>query len=232
MDVLLPAFQSDSGLTVHTHLVGSGRALVMLSAKQADVALTHAPDAEASALTEHPDWLYRKLMFNDFVVVGPPADPSVISSAKDAAEAFRRIAETDAAFISRGDGSGTEEREKAMWKIAGATPQKGRLVTAGAGMGATLRIADQMRAYTLSDRATFAQNAGTLASRIVFEGDPRLLNTYAVIHARGSRAATFSEWLTRGRGRTVIAAYRIAGHPAFTVWPADRPDRAPLDVPR
>lgn len=232
LDALLPALQAGTGLTVRTHLVGSGRALAMLSDGHADVALTHAPEAEAAALAQHPDWVYRKLMFNDFVIVGPAADPGGVAPAGDAVEAFRRIARSTALFISRADGSGTEERETLLWKLAGIAPQPSRRVAAGAGMGATLRIADQMNAYTLADRATFLQHAPTVSVRILSEGDPRLLNTYAVVHGNEARAVRFSDWLAGSRGREIIAGYRIAGHPAFSVWPAGRADRRPDDLPR
>ncbi len=232
LDALLPSFRGDSGLEVFPQPIGSGLALRMLAAGQADVALTHAPDAEAAALAKHPRWFYRKLMFNDFVIVGPANDPSLVAQARSAPEAFRRIVASHALFISRGDGSGTEERETLLWKLAGVTPARDQRVIAGAGMGATLRIADQMKAYTLSDRATFAQNAHALAARLLFQGDPQLLNTYAVVHDNNAPAEAFAEWLLRGRGRALIAAYRIGGQPAFSVWPIARPDRDPHDLPR
>ena len=232
LDFLLPAFRGDSGLEVRPQPIGSGLALSMLATGQADVALTHAPDAEAAALAKHPQWSYRKLMFNDFVIVGPANDPSLVAQARNAPEAFRRIAASHALFISRGDGSGTEERETLLWKLAGVTPARDQRVIAGAGMGATLRIADQMDAYTLSDRATFAQNAHGLAARLLFEGDSQLLNTYAVVHGDNAAAEAFAEWLLRGKGRDLIAAYRIGGQPAFSVWPLGQPDRDPHDLPK
>ena len=232
LDALLPALQADTGLSIRTHLVGSGRALAMLADGQADAALTHAPEAEAAAIAQHPSWVYRKLMFNDFVIVGPKADPSAVATSRDAVEAFSRIARSHALFISRGDGSGTEEREMLLWKLAGIAPQPSRRVVAGAGMGATLRIADQMDAYTLVDRATFMQNAQALSVRVLCQGDSRLLNTYAIVYENDVRAARFAEWLAEGRGRQVTDAYRIEGQPAFSVWPAQRPHSRPNDLPR
>lgn len=232
LEALLPAFRSDTGLEVRAHLVGSGRALAMLAVGQADVVLSHAPDAENAALAQHPGWSYRKLMFNDFVIVGPKNDPAAVAAASDVADAFRRIARSQAVFISRGDGSGTHERETQLWKRAGGAPKQPRLVVAGQGMGTTLRIADQMNAYTLSDRATFAQNASTLSARIVFEGGPQLLNTYAAVHDNDPHGREFADWLARGRGRDLIAAYRIGNAPAFTVWPSDRPHGRPDDQPK
>jgi tungstate transport system substrate-binding protein len=133
-------------------------------------------------------------MFNEFVIVGPKGDPAGVAAASDATEAFRRIAQSHGTFISRGDGSGTEERQILLWKLAGV---EARRIVAGAGMGATLRIADQMDAYTLADGATFAQNAHALSAGIVFKGDPRLLNTYAVVCGSDSRGRRFAEWLNQ-----------------------------------
>lgn len=236
LDVLLPEFQRDMNVEVRPILVGSGRALAMMAASQADIVISHAPDAEAEALEQHPRWNYRKIMFNDFVIVGPPDDPARVAGAAGAEEAFRRIAQSGALFVSRGDSSGTHERERLLWRVAGSAPPSDRLVAAGQGMGTTLRISDQMHGYTLSDRATFAQNAAALANRILFEGGARLLNTYAVIFDSNRQSArvarSFAEWLATGRGREVVGAYRINGAPAFAPWPPGRSATNPADLPR
>ena len=233
LDVLTAEYQQDRGVIVRAHLVGSGRALAMLGDGTADVVISHAPDAEASALTQHPGWSYSKLMFNDFVIVGPNADPAHVRDAHAAEEAFSRIAKSGSRFISRGDSSGTHEREQLLWRLAGAAPPSGNLVIAGQGMGATLRIADQTMAYTLTDRATLAQNASSVALRVVFEGGPRLLNTYAVIYeSRAAEPRAFGEWLIAGRGRDVIANYQVAGTAVFTPWPLGQPRTNPASLPR
>jgi tungstate transport system substrate-binding protein len=233
LDVLAAEYQRDRRVIVRAHLVGSGRALVMLGDGSADVVISHAPDAEAQALAQHPRWVYSKLMFNDFVIVGPDGDPAHVKGANTAEDAFKRIAASGTRFISRGDSSGTHERERLLWQLAGAAPSSGNLVIAGQGMGATLRIADQTSAYTLTDRATLAQNAASIALRVLFEGGSRLLNTYAVIYEpRSADARAFAEWLTAGRGRDVIADYRAAGVTVFTPWPADRPRSEPTSLPR
>ena len=223
LDVLVAAFQQQVGIRVRSHLVGSGLALRMLEKGDVDVVITHAPDAEASMLKEHPTWHYRKIMFNDFVVVGPHADPAGVRGVASAEVAMRRIARSHARFLSRGDGSGTHEREEQLWRLAGLRPSGDRLVVAGAGMGTTLRIASETGAYTLTDRATLAQHAGTLRLAIVFEGGPLLLNTYAaIIDPSGPRvrdARTFVDWVTDGRGRPVIENYRIGDAQAFQLWP-------------
>ena len=181
LDALLPSFQREHGLQIRSHLVGSGLALRMLEKGYADVAISHAPTAEALMLRTHPQWRYRKIMFNEFVIVGPPEDPARAKSTSNAATAMRRIADSSARFLSRGDRSGTHEREQQLWRLAGARPGPDRLIVAGAGMGATLRIASETGAYTLTDRATFAHFADTLRVVIVSQDRAMLLNTYAVV---------------------------------------------------
>jgi tungstate transport system substrate-binding protein len=207
----------------------------MLEKRDAHVAITHAPEAEAETLRRHADWRYRKLMFNDFVLVGPDSDPARVRQAGGVEDAMRRIAGSSATFVSRGDRSGTHEREELLWTLAAAQPPPGRLVAAGAGMGTTLRIAAETGAYTLTDRATWAQG-GRQPLTILFEGSPRLLNTYAVIldpgGPRAELAAAFADWLTDGDGRTVIDGFRIGGVRAFSAWPAGAPRHDPLGVPR
>ena len=233
LDVLAAEYHRDRRVIVRAHLVGSGRALVMLGDGSADVVISHAPDAETRALALHPRWVYSKMMFNDFVIVGPGTDPARVKDASTAEDAFRRIARSDTRFISRGDSSGTHERERLLWQLAGAAPSSDRLVIAGQGMGTTLRIADQTMAYTLTDRGTFAQNASSMALRVLFEGGSRLLNTYAVVYEPGSvDGGAFAEWLTSGRGRNVIAGYRVMGASVFTPWPEGQERAEPTSLPR
>jgi tungstate transport system substrate-binding protein len=235
LESLLHAYRVQAGTVVKTHLVGSGLALRLLETGDVDVAISHAPAAETRFLMAHPNWTYRKIMYNDFVLVGPPSDPARVRSATTAPDAMRQIAESQANFISRGDGSGTHEREQQLWQLAGKKPGQSRLVAAGSGMGTTLRIASETGSYTLTDRATLAQHVGALSLAIVCEGGPALLNTYAVVvnpgGSYGSEAERFSAWLARGGGRTVIGAYRIRGVAAFTVWPLNAPGGRPYDVP-
>jgi tungstate transport system substrate-binding protein len=231
LDVLLEAFHQQHGMTVRSHLVGSGLALGMLDTGDADVVITHAPDAEAAALASHPRWRYEKMMFNDFVLVGPSNDPAGVRGASTAVAAMRRIAGSTSKFISRGDGSGTHERELALWEMATTKPGSDRYVAAGSGMGTTLQIASETGAYTLTDRATHAQFAGNVRLAVVFEGGPLLLNTYAVTmdpsSAQAREAAKFFDWLTGAGGRDVIDRYRIGSVRAFTVWPEGVPGNVP-----
>ena len=234
LDQLLPAFESAERARVRTVPVGSGRALAMLEARQADVIITHAPAQETAALARHPTWRYRKILYNDFLIVGPPADPSHVAGAADALDAMRRIAAGHARFISRGDQSGTHEREQELWMDAGLIPPATLVVSAGQGMGATLNIADETGAYTLTDRGTFEQFAGKRALKELSSGDPRLLNTYAVIadpsNENGSR---FAHWLEDGAGRDTVAALLASGRlKGFTLWPAGAPRDTPAAAPR
>jgi tungstate transport system substrate-binding protein len=236
LEALLPAYERQSKVVVRTHMVGSGRALAMLAAAQADVVISHAPAAEALALQNHRGWIYKKLMFNDFVLIGPASDPAGARGSPTAAEAMARIARGRLRFISRGDQSGTHEREQALWKAAGTAPEGDRPVVAGASMGVTLRIAAETGAYTLTDRATYMQQKPASLG-IVYENDPALLNTYAVVFdpdgPLGLRAKSFADWLTTGLGRSVIETYKVGpGIRAFQVWPSGQPRDLPGNLPR
>ena len=236
LDVLLPVYEQATGVRFGVHLAGSGRSLAMLADGNADVAISHAPEAESQALAMHPKWWYRKIMYNDFVLVGPTEDPSAVRAARSLEDALRRIAAGETAFFSRADASGTYEREQALWQLAGSRPKGKQLIATGAGMGTTLRIASAQAGYTLTDRATFMQLKPHLALQIVSEGDPRLLNTYAVIVNRDrentARAMSFARWLSDGAGRDRIASYEVGGMQAFYLWPLDQPRDRPLDVPK
>jgi len=217
LDSLLPAY---TAAVVRVHAAGSGRALQMLADGTVPLVISHAPQAEARFLREHPQWRYRKLAFNRFIIVGPRDDPAQVSAAPDAAAAFARIAGVDASFVSRGDESGTHEREQMMWVMVGKAPRSDRLLISGGSMAQALRLTDEKRAYTLSDEATFQQLQEKLSLVQLFDGDPRLLNPYAVIHTPGNRPAElFAGWLVDGAGRDLIAAYRVNGRLMFTVWP-------------
>lgn len=231
LDIVLAEYR---GATVRPVLVGSGRALDMLAAGAADAVISHAPAREAIALTAHPDWTYRKILYNDFLIVGPPDDPAGVAGSRDAIEAMTRIARSSARFLSRGDESGTHEREVELWTAAAVRPDAARLVVAGAGMGQTLRIAGSSGGYTLTDRGTFEALRQSVNLKILHEGDPRLLNTYAVIaDPANERGAAFGLWLGEGAGRTVLAgALREGTVRGFTLWPAGVGGSEPAARPR
>jgi tungstate transport system substrate-binding protein len=205
----------------------------MLEAAQADVAVTHAPAQETAALTRHPGWRYRKVLYNQFLIVGPPADPAQAMGLR-AVDAMRRIAAAPVRFISRGDESGTHERERELWTAAQTRPAEGRLVVAGAGMGSTLRIAGETSSYTLTDEGTFAQLSAKVDLNVVSSGDPLLLNTYAVVaDAANAGGMKFADWLARGGGRQFIAELLQRGAlRGFTLWPEHREGTLPADRPR
>ena len=227
---LLPLYDAD---TIHAIPVGSGIALRLLAGGQADVVISHAPAQEAEALHEHPTWWYRKIFYNDFLIVGPADDPAAIGGLTNAAEGMARIADSGLRFISRGDESGTHERERELWQLAGGAPPPGQLVIAGTTMGTTLRIASEMAAYALTDRATFESLSESVELAALLSGDPRLLNTYAVVadpsRVRGLR---FARWLAEGKGRDALE--RLLGTEevrGFSLWPAGAPASHPAARP-
>ena len=231
LDALLPAFQRETGITVRVHAAGSGRALKMLHDTAVDLAISHAPQAESQMLARHSDWRYQKIATNQFVLVGPDSDPAGIRTAADVVDAFSRIAAADVDFISRGDGSGTHERESDLWSSAKVRPAPSRLLVSGAGMGATLRHADERRAYTLTDDATFMQMRQQLALAILFSKDARLVNAYAVIYPRESLLASrLAEWLVSGKGRQMIGNYTVSETRAFAPWPEGCPGDRPTSM--
>ena len=234
VDRLLPVYERQSGSRVQVLPVGSGRALRMLELGQADVVVSHAPHRESEALSANKDWSYRKILYNDFLIAGPPNDPASLAGATDALDAMRRIAASKSRWVSRGDESGTHEREQELWQSSGASPPAGRLVTSGQGMGATLRVASEMDAYTLADRGTFEQLAASIRLKDLYSGDVRLLNTYAVLTPRTNLAGSaFADWLAEGKGRKELERLIDAGtlH-GFHLWPADRPGTRPDALPQ
>jgi len=229
LDYILPEFTER---VVHVHAAGSGRSLAMLADQIVDVVITHAPKAESEYLAQHPEWVYLKFAYNRFVIVGPAEDPAGASRASSAADAFRRIAESPMGFVSRADGSGTHEREQAIWKESGVTMPRDRLIISGTSMSLALRHADERQAYTISDQATFWQLRPQLDLVELFAADATLINSYAAAYSRdNARAESFVNWLTRGDGRAKIAVYQVDGRPAFTLWPAGCPDRRPDVLP-
>lgn len=229
---LLPVFKAESGIDVRVHVAGSGQALQMLARGDAALAISHAPDAEAKALREHSDWAYRKLAFNRFVVVGPRQDPAGVGGSSDAVEAFRRIAQSGQRFVSRGDQSGTHEREEKFWTLAGQRPVGALLIISGRGMAQALRHADEAEAYTLADEATFHRLESQLELSVHHRSGSHLVNTYAVLHAPADAdAAEFARWLTVGSGRTLIDSFRVDGQRQYSAWPEGCPATGPSDAP-
>jgi tungstate transport system substrate-binding protein len=234
---ILPEFTRQRHITVEVLAVGSGQALTLLRRGDAAVGLTHDPTAEAVALADGVVTGYRKIMFNDFVIVGPPGDPAAVAHATNAVDVFRKIAESTSMFVSRGDGSGTYAREQELWTQAKKRPSADRLLDVGQGMGGTLRIANERGAYTLSDRATFERFRSALRLKPLFEGGPELINTYAVFIRPGltgpalSAATALTDWLADGDGRQRVERFVANGQKVFHVWPAGSARDAPSDLP-
>lgn len=182
LDVLIPIFEQKTGYKVKPIAVGTGQALAMGEKGDADVMLVHAPESEM-ALVDKGAAINRQLvMHNDFIIVGPKDDPAGIKNVKDSVEAFKAIAEKQAVFISRGDDSGTNKKELTIWKKAGIEKPEGKWYqSTGQGMGATLDVASEKAAYTLTDRATYLAKKDKLQLEIFKEGDASLLNIYHVM---------------------------------------------------
>jgi tungstate transport system substrate-binding protein len=184
LDVLIPLFEKESGYTVKTVAVGTGAALKMGQEGNADVLLVHAPTSEKTYMDGGFGKERFLVMHNDFVIVGPASDPAGIKGEASAVDAFKKIEAAGATFISRGDESGTNTKELALWKSAGQDPAAQKpawYVESGQGMGATLTIASEKGAYTLTDRATYLANKANLKLDILAEKDNSLLNVYHVI---------------------------------------------------
>jgi len=184
LDSLLPVFERQAHYTVKVIAVGSGQALAMGRRGDADVVLSHAPDAER-ALVDSGYFVRRRLvMHNDFLFVGPPGDPAGLRGMTDPVAALQRIAQRQALFVSRGDQSGTHQMEQKLWRAAAILPPGGDggwYTESGHGMAETLQMTDQKRAYTLTDRATYLTWRDKLQLVPVVEGDPRLYNVYHVL---------------------------------------------------
>ena len=235
LQVVLPPFEQRFHLKVDVLAVGSGKALKLAENGDVDVVLSHAPELEDAFVRAGFGVNRRDVMYNDFVVVGPPDDPAGLRGTVDAAGAFTKLAASGATFISRGDESGTHQKEKELWQRAGVVPAGPWYVSAGQGMGEVLLMANERRAYTLTDRATFVvyKQRGDLA--IVTQGDPLLRNPYTVTavnparhpHAKYVAAMQLIAWLTSPEGQALIGGFAPQGdvlfHPVAVPGTAPRP---------
>jgi len=227
-DVLIPAFEdANPEFTVEVIAVGSGEALKMGENKDADVLLVHSPAAEKTFMEAGFGTERRDVMYNDFVLVGPAADPSGVKAAADLNGVMAALATGKGPFMTRDDKSGTHSKELALWKAASITPTTTAnaadwYLSTGQGMGETLKIANEKAGYTLSDRATFLTSKATVDLVILREGDKGLLNQYGVIPVTGAAhldgANAFMEWITSADGQKVIGDFGIEkfGQALFT----------------
>jgi tungstate transport system substrate-binding protein len=181
LDVLVSLFEKQTGYSVKTVSVGTGRALAMAAKGKTDVALIHAPSLEKQYVAKGKLLNRRLVMYNDFVIIGPKDDPAKVRSANSANRALKAIEQAKAYFVSRGDNSGTHVLERSLWKAAGIDPKGGWYIETRQGMGATLGIANERDAYTITDRGTYLALRNRVSLPILIEGDRALLNLYSVM---------------------------------------------------
>lgn len=223
---ILPIFQNDTGLRVDVVSVGTGQAIKNARNGDADVLLVHAKTAEDAFVAEGFGRERFDLMYNDFVLVGPASDPAEVKSAKNLTQMLDRLAKSTTRFISRGDDSGTHKKERQLWAnenlSAFATPSI-QYLESGSGMGATLRMAMEQQAYTLTDRATWISFSDKKTHKILFEGAAELFNQYGIIainpakhaHVNALGAQVFVHWMLSDRGQNLIGQYKVAGQQLF-----------------
>lgn len=223
---ILPAFTKRTGITVHVVAVGTGQALKNAMNGDGDVLLVHARTAEEDFVAAGHGVERFDVMYNDFVIVGPAADPAGVRGAAETATALQRIAKTGVKFVSRGDDSGTHKKEMELWRSTGIDPVGNRgkwYLESGSGMGATINMAVAMGAYTLTDRGTWISFSNKRQHQVVFEDDPPLHNQYGVILVNPARHAnvkaedgqTFIDWILGDEGQAEIARYRVDNHQLF-----------------
>ncbi len=225
---LLPLFEAQTGIAVHVVAVGTGQALDLGRRGDADVLLVHDRASEDAFVAGGYGLPRRDVMYNDFLLAGPSADPAHVRGAEKAAGALAKIAAAKAPFASRGDDSGTHKAELRIWKAAGVDPKPASGTwyrETGSGMGATLGVASELGAYVLTDRATWAAFQNRRELVVLVEGDPALRNPYGVIvvdpkrfpHVKAELAGRFADWITSTEGRRAIESFRVEGKQVFFV---------------
>jgi tungstate transport system substrate-binding protein len=213
--VLLPAFEkANPQYVIRLIAVGTGQALELGRRKDADVLLVHAPAAESEFVSKGYGEKRCLVMYNDFVIVGPPSDAAHVRGSHDATAALRAISKSGVPFVSRGDDSGTHKKEKSLWEEAHLTPGGPWYLSTGQGMGEVLSIASEKGAYTLADRGTYLAVKEHNQLEVMVEGDKRLINQYGVIPVTDARnrkgAAAFAAWITSPEGQRIIGDFGIA----------------------
>lgn len=222
-DYILPHFEAETGIDVQVVAVGTGRAIRNAQNGDGDVLLVHARAAEEAFVAGGYGVERFDLMYNDFVILGPVDDPAGLLDAQNLQEALARILHAKQTFVSRGDDSGTHRKELEFWENYGLDPSVTRYLETGSGMGATIRMAVELQAYTISDRATWIAFQDQRDGRIVFEGDPPLNNQYGIIvvnpdlhdHINIKAANRFQDWILGETGQRLIAEFRVAGQQLF-----------------
>ncbi|MEI6386284.1 MAG: substrate-binding domain-containing protein [Spirochaetota bacterium] len=224
---ILPAFEKESGYKVSVVAVGTGASLKLGEKGDADVVLVHARALEDAFMAASFGIDRRDVMYNDFIVVGPAADPAGLAYSTSAVDAFAHLFKTAAIFVSRGDASGTDVKEKDLWKAAGLAP-KGLAWyrEIGQGMSQAIMMADQVGGYTLADRATWLAMKDKTKLKVLSAGDKLLFNPYGIITVNPAKwpktnvdgAKALSDWMTGPRGQALITAYKIGGEQCFYLF--------------
>jgi tungstate transport system substrate-binding protein len=220
---LLPAFEAQLKIKVQIISVGTGKALELAKNGDVDVTLVHARASEDKFVAEGHGVNRRDVMYNDFIIVGPTGDPAGIKGSKDVLASLKKIVDSKARFISRGDNSGTDQMERAYWKDIGARPEGAAYVSAGLGMGEVLTMAGEMQAYTLTDRATYYAYREKTGLTIAVEGDRKMFNPYGIIAVNPAKykdinykgAMALIDWITSEDGQKRIAAFRVNRQQVF-----------------
>lgn len=228
LDYILPVFEEEYGITVDVVAVGTGKALEMGRNGEADILLVHAKESEEEFVAEGHGLERRDVMYNDFILVGPAEDSLGLKEnyGNDILGALTAISENEATFVSRGDDSGTHKKELSIWSAAGIEPAGDWYVEAGAGMGDVLKMADEMQAYTLTDRATYLNMRDVLELEILVEGDENLFNQYGIIPVNPEKSEQINaegaqklfEWFLSDEAQNLIGEYGVEefGQPLFT----------------
>jgi tungstate transport system substrate-binding protein len=223
---ILPAFEKKNDCKVDVIAVGTGKALKHAENGDVDVTLVHARSKEDKFVAEGYGVNRRDVMYNDFVIIGPAADPAGLKNAKSAAEAMKKIADAKATFVSRGDDSGTHTKEKILWKSAEVEPENDWYIEAGRGMGEVIMMANERQGYTLTDRATYIAYQDKIELPIAYQGDKNLFNPYGVIavnpklhpHVNYDLAMAFIAYLTSNEGQKAIADFKVKGQQLFFLY--------------
>jgi len=227
LQALLPPFEQSYNIKVDVIAVGTGKALTLGRNGDVDVVLVHAREAEDRFVVEGHGVNRRDVMYNDFVIVGPPNNPAGIRGSQKASQAFKKIAAVQALFISRGDDSGTHKKELSLWKVAEVAPGGAWYMETGQGMGASLQIANEKRGYVLADRGTYIAYRDKVTLEVLCEGDPVLHNPYGIIavnpvrhpHVRYMESMMLIAWVTSPEGQRIIEGFKRDGKVLFFPWP-------------
>ncbi len=233
---LLPTFEKETNSKVQVISVGTGKALELAKNADVDVTLVHARPSEDKFVEAGHGVSRRDVMYNDFIIVGPEKDPAGIDGSNDVLKALKKIVDSKAKFISRGDNSGTDQMENNYWKKIDAKPQGKSYVSAGLGMGEVLTMAAEMQAYTLTDRATYIAYKAKTGLGIMVEGDTKMFNPYGIMAINPEKhkdvnykgAMQLINWITSDEGQKMIAEFKVEGQQLF--FPSANKDVEPKEA--